>query len=94
MPAAWPAWLRYTSIALGGIIILVALLGYIGLAIFISLQIVVTGTILITAYIGFLSSRAVGAEGGFAETSFGRWLTRKGHTDERRSTSSASSSAC
>ena len=77
----WRVWLRYTSIALGAIIILTALLGYIGLAIFISLQIVVTGTILITAYIGFLSSRAVGEEGGFAETSLGRWMARKGNTD-------------
>jgi potassium-dependent mechanosensitive channel len=78
----WRVWLRYTSIALGAIIILVALLGYIGLAIFISLQIVVTGTILITAYIGILSSRAVGAEGGFAETSLGRWMAHKGNTDD------------
>ncbi|TIN99352.1 MAG: mechanosensitive ion channel family protein, partial [Mesorhizobium sp.] len=52
-----------------------ALLGYIGLALFVSIQVVVTGTTLITAYIGFLSARAIGEEGGFADTSVGRWLS-------------------
>ncbi|UVK36434.1 mechanosensitive ion channel family protein [Mesorhizobium sp. AR10] len=71
----WPAWLRFTSIALGVFTIATALLGYIGLALFVSLQVVVTGTILVTAYIGFLSARAIGEEGGFAGTSIGRWLS-------------------
>ena len=78
----WRSWLRYTAIGLGCFIILVALLGYIGLATFVSLQVVVTGTVLLTAYIGFLSSRAIGAEGGFAETSVGRWLASKSSTEE------------
>jgi potassium efflux system protein len=78
----WRAWLRYTAIGLGSFIILAALFGYIGLATFVSIQVVVTGTILITAYIGFLSARAIGAEGGFAETSVGRWLAAKSSTDE------------
>ncbi|MEP9388508.1 mechanosensitive ion channel family protein [Mesorhizobium sp. KR9-304] len=77
----WRAWLRYTAIGLGVFIILTALLGYIGLATFVSMQVVVTGTVLITAYIGFLSARAIGAEGGFAETSIGRWLAAKSTTD-------------
>jgi small-conductance mechanosensitive channel len=77
----WRAWLRYTAIAFGCFIIAAALLGYIGLAIFVSLQIVVTGTVLLTAYIGFLSSRAVGAEGGFAETAAGRWLAANTSTE-------------
>ncbi|MER8826948.1 mechanosensitive ion channel family protein [Mesorhizobium sp. M0938] len=71
----WPAWLRYTAIALGLFTIAAALLGYIRLATFVSLQVVVTGTILVTAYIGFLSARAIGEEGGFANTSIGRWLS-------------------
>jgi potassium efflux system protein len=77
----WRAWLRYTAIGLGCFIILVALLGYIGLATFVSIQVVVTGTVLLTAYIGFLSSRAIGAEGGFAETSVGRWMASKSSTE-------------
>ncbi|CCV07577.1 conserved membrane hypothetical protein [Mesorhizobium metallidurans STM 2683] len=71
----WPAWLRYTAIALGLFTIAAALFGYIGLAIFVSLQVVVTGTVLVTAYIGFLSAREIGEEGGFAGTSIGRWLS-------------------
>ncbi|RVB49192.1 mechanosensitive ion channel family protein, partial [Mesorhizobium sp. M7A.F.Ca.CA.001.06.1.1] len=43
----WPAWLRYTALALGLFTIVAALLGYIGLALFVSLQVVVTGTALI-----------------------------------------------
>jgi potassium efflux system protein len=78
----WPAWLRYTSVALGLFTIVSALLGYIGLALFVSLQVVVTGTILVTAYIGFLSARAIGEEGGFADTSVGRWMTAKSSYDE------------
>ncbi|MEZ2333638.1 mechanosensitive ion channel family protein [Mesorhizobium sp. RCC_202] len=71
----WPAWLRFLAIGLGLFTIAAALLGYIGLALFVSFQVVVTGTILITAYIGFLSARAIGEEGGFADTSAGRWLS-------------------
>ncbi|MBZ9676037.1 mechanosensitive ion channel family protein [Mesorhizobium sp. ES1-1] len=71
----WPAWLRYLSLALGLFTIVAALLGYIGLALFVSLQVVVTGTALVTAYIGFLSARAIGEEGAFANTSIGRWLS-------------------
>ncbi len=74
----WPAWLRYSAFLTGGFTILTALLGYIGLAIFLSLQVVVTGTILVTAYIGFLSARAIGAEGGFEGSSTGRWLAESG----------------
>ncbi|MBX3580736.1 MAG: mechanosensitive ion channel family protein [Rhizobiaceae bacterium] len=77
----WHSWLRYTAIGLGLFIILTALLGYIGLATFAAQQVVITGSVLITAYIGFLSARAIGAEGGFAETSVGRWLATKGNTD-------------
>ena len=78
----WPAWLRYTAIALGLFTIAAALLGYIGLALFVSLQVVVTGTVLITAYIGFLSARAIGEEGGFADTSVGRWLSTNSSYEE------------
>ncbi|OWK21639.1 hypothetical protein AJ88_18120 [Mesorhizobium amorphae CCBAU 01583] len=42
----------------------------------------VTGTILITAYIGFLSARAIGEEGGFADTSVGRWLSTNSSYEE------------
>ncbi len=78
----WPAWLRYSAFLLGGFTIGAALFGYIGLALFVSLQVVVTGTILITAYIGFLSAKAIGEEGGFGGSSAGRWLTSKANIEE------------
>lgn len=78
----WPTWLRALVFCIGGFTIAAALLGYIGLAIFVAMQVVVTGTILITAYIGFLSSRAIGAEGGFAATSLGGVLAEKWSADE------------
>lgn len=78
----WPAWLRYSAYVVGLFTIGAALLGYIGLANFLSQQIVVTGTILLTAYIGFLSARAIGDEGGFAGSTVGRWLAESGNTDD------------
>ena len=77
----WRRWLRYGAIGLGALILGTALLGYIGLATFVSMQVVITGTVMITAYIGFLSAKAIGAEGGFAETSVGRWIASKSSTD-------------
>lgn len=78
----WPAWLRFLAYALGITTIVSALLGYIAFAVFLSGQVVVTSTLLITAYIGFLSARAIGAEGGFAETSVGRWMAERTSLEE------------
>lgn len=78
----WPAWLRYSAYGLGAFTIGAALLGYIGLATFVSLQVVVTGTILVTAYIGLLSARAIGAEGGFGNSSLGRWLAENSSLED------------
>ncbi|MDQ6432977.1 mechanosensitive ion channel family protein [Mesorhizobium sp. LHD-90] len=77
-PKAWPAGVRLFIYALGLMTIVAALLGFIGLARFISQQIVFTGAVLATMYIGFLSSRAVAEEGAFAHTAIGvrfqRWF--------------------
>jgi potassium efflux system protein len=77
-PRRWPAAVRLFIYALGLMTIVAALLGYIGLARFISQQIVWTGAVLATMYIGFLSSRAVAEEGAFAHTAIGvrfqRWF--------------------
>jgi small-conductance mechanosensitive channel len=78
-PRPWPASVRLFIYALGLMTIVAALLGYIGLARFISQQIVWTGAVLATMYIGFLSSRAVSEEGAFAHTTIGtrfqRWFS-------------------
>lgn len=81
-PKPWPPVLRYILLALGGVNIAAALLGYIGLARFVSQQIVVTGAILTTMYIGFLSSRAINEDDAFANTTVGRRLTRRFKLDE------------
>lgn len=73
-PQPWPLHIRYVLFAVGGVPIIAAFLGYVGLARFVSAQIVLTGGILTTMYIGFLSSRAVSREGAFAGTRFGSFL--------------------
>ncbi len=67
---------------LGGVTIVAALLGYIGFARFLSAQIVITGAVLATMYIGFLSARAVAEEGAFAHTALGRRLAGGFSLDE------------
>jgi small-conductance mechanosensitive channel len=71
-PRRWHPVLSATLFLLGGVTIVAALLGYIGFARFLSTQIVVTGAVLATMYIGFLSARAVAEEGAFAGTTLGR----------------------
>lgn len=78
----WPGWLRGFLFAIGGFTVLTSLLGYIGLALFVSIQIVVTGTMVLLAYIGFLSAREISEEGAFAHTVFGRRLAALGHMNE------------
>jgi small-conductance mechanosensitive channel len=78
----WPPLLRFTLFLLGGVTIVSALLGYIGFARFVSLQIVVTGAILVTMYIGFLSARAMSDEGAFVNTKLGQRLGQFFKLDE------------
>ena len=73
-PKRWHPLLRFTFYFLGGLTIVSALLGYIGFARFLSAQIVLTGAVLATMYIGFLSARAIADEGAFANTALGRRL--------------------
>jgi potassium efflux system protein len=78
----WPLWVRVFLFSLGGLTIVAALFGYIGLARFISQQVVWTGAVLATMYIGFLSSRAVSEEGAFAHTQLGERFQRWFNLDE------------
>ncbi|MFD1744137.1 mechanosensitive ion channel domain-containing protein [Rhizobium helianthi] len=72
-PRGFPLALRTIGIAL----ILAALSGYIGLARFMATQIVLTGALLVTGYIGILSGKAVGKQGAFAQTSVGRYAAAR-----------------
>ncbi|MEI5678150.1 MULTISPECIES: mechanosensitive ion channel family protein [unclassified Mesorhizobium] len=78
----WPATLRFLLYFLGAATVVAALLGYISFAQFISQQIVVTGAMLATAYIGFLAARAVSEEGSFSNTFIGRRLKARFETED------------
>lgn len=81
-PRPWPAALRFSLYLLGFATIVSALLGYVSFAQFVSQQIVVTGAMLATAYIGFLAARAIAEEGAFADTGVGRWLKKRYDLEE------------
>lgn len=66
-------WLVWLSIAA---IVISAALGYVSLSRFIVGQIIVTGSILATMYIGFLTSRAISAQGAMASTKLGSHLSQ------------------
>ena len=70
------SWLNYFFLLAGSVNIVAAVLGYIGFARFLSSQIVVTGAIAATMYLGFLSANAISKEGGFVNTALGRYLRR------------------
>lgn len=54
-----------------------ALFGYIGLARFVTQQIVVTGAVLSTMYLGFKSAQSLQSEGAFANSGIGRMLAQR-----------------
>ena len=70
----WPRWASLFLRGSGVVLMFLALTGYVGLARFISTQIVLTGAVLATMYIGILSGRAVSQRDNFAETAAGRKL--------------------
>ncbi|MDB5553978.1 MAG: Potassium efflux system KefA protein [Rhizobium sp.] len=74
---ASPVWHRVlrTLVLIAGVgIIAAALSGYIGLAHFASSQVVVTGAIIVTMYIGFLSGQAISRHDAFRKSALGRRL--------------------
>jgi potassium-dependent mechanosensitive channel len=73
-PRPWPRAIRVLLVLLALAPIMAAAAGYVGLARFVSQQIVVTGAIFVTMYLGFQSARALSEEGAFANTSLGRAL--------------------
>ncbi|AKH99726.1 small-conductance mechanosensitive channel [Hoeflea sp. IMCC20628] len=73
----WPRVISVTLLVAGFGLMATASLGYVGLARFAATQIVVTGAILTTMYIGYLSARAISEEGAFAHTIIGRRIETK-----------------
>ncbi len=76
-PQAWPRGVKFLLLLLGLAPILAASLGYVGLARFVSQQIVVGGAILATMYLGFQSARALAEDGAFADTLLGQRLLER-----------------
>ncbi|MCB1383152.1 MAG: mechanosensitive ion channel family protein [Notoacmeibacter sp.] len=78
----WPNLLK-TVLAVTGIgIIAASLLGFVGFAQFLSQQVVVTGAIMVTMYLGFRSASSISEEGNFAKTMLGRKLAPSARIDE------------
>lgn len=73
----WPRFIWTLLLVTGVGLIGATLLGYIVLARFVATQIVVTGAIIVTMYIGFLSGRAISKQEAFAETAAGRFLAKR-----------------
>lgn len=74
----WPLW------AIAIIVMLTAITGYIGLARFISTQLVVTGTIISIFYLVMAWVAAVGESMADETAQVGRWLKDKAGLDQRR----------
>lgn len=73
----WPRAVSITLRVVGAVLILAAAIGYVGLARFLATQIVLTGAVLATMYIGILSGKAISAPNQFGETRVGQFIARR-----------------
>jgi potassium-dependent mechanosensitive channel len=73
----WPRGIPFLLRSIGLGLIFAVLTGYVGLARFASTQIVLTGAMVVTMYIGILSGKAVGKQGSFAKTVVGRHFAER-----------------
>ena len=83
-PKPWSRTFRILLFALAATIIAAAFAGYIGFARFFAQQVVVTGAIAVTMYIGFLSANAISEVGAFRDTVLGRHLDQRYNLDAAR----------
>ncbi len=74
---AWPPTIRLSLAAAGVFLIAAAALGYVGLARFVSTQIVLTGAIVVTMWIGFVTGRTVSKPDALADTRVGLLLKER-----------------
>ncbi len=73
----WPTWIRIPLLLIAIFIIAAAVSGYIGLARFAAAQVVVTGAILATMFIGVQAGQVMAAEGVFPHSTIGTRLKQK-----------------
>ena len=77
-------WVRNALTGSGVALILIALMGYLGFARFASQQLVITGAILATMYLGYRAARAIGESNALAQTGIGEALrARYGFSEQR-----------
>ncbi|MFP1633445.1 mechanosensitive ion channel domain-containing protein [Zhengella sp. ZM62] len=77
----WPTPVRILLFGLGALTVIASLLGYVGFAQFLGKQVVITGAILSTMYLGFKAAQAIAEEGNFERTLIGRALSGTGRSD-------------
>ena len=70
----WPRTVAVTLRVVGVLLLVSAGIGYIGLSRFLATQIIVTGAVVATMYIGILSGKAISAPNQFGETRVGHYL--------------------
>ncbi|WP_051679752.1 mechanosensitive ion channel family protein [Pseudorhizobium marinum] len=73
----WPRFLPLLLRFMGGLLLFAVIAGYIGFARFISTQIVLTGAVLVTVYIGLLTGKAVSKQEVFGRTALGERLAER-----------------
>lgn len=73
----WPRFLPLLMRLMGGLLIFAVIAGYVGFARFVATQIVLTGAVLVTIYIGLLTGKAVSRQGIFARTALGQRLAER-----------------
>ena len=76
-PQPWPRAVKLFILMLGLLPMVAAGLGYVGLSRFFSQQIVITGAIIVTMYLGFKSAAALADDGAFANTLLGQNLSER-----------------
>lgn len=80
----WPTWLRVLLAGTGAVLILASVSGYIGFAEFAAKQIVFTGAVLTTMYLGHLAAHALSGERALAHSVVGQKLRETLELSETR----------
>ncbi|MBY5763733.1 mechanosensitive ion channel family protein [Rhizobium leguminosarum] len=73
----WPRGMAIILRVVGAGLILTALTGYVGLARFVATQLIITGALVATMYVGLLSGKAISRQESFGDTFFASFLTRR-----------------
>lgn len=76
-PVAWPTWARLSILLAGILPIVAALFGYVGLARFATQQVVVTGAIAATMFVGILAAQALSRENALRGSAAGHALAAR-----------------